>query len=123
MKFIKKLYAGRIGGLSFFVGVLLSLSGFWINGVLMKILPSSTLVSIFSILASLLLFIFYFSVNVRRFHDLNKSGWLSLLVFIPIVNAILGIILILKSGSPEANNYGKPPREYKYLLQDLFVSS
>jgi|SRR3989344_3564918 len=121
MNIIKKLYSGRIGGLAFLIGVLLSYGGFVLQGKILDILPQNTLISILSILISLLLFTFFFSVNVRRWHDLNKSGWYSLLVFAPLVNVIVGIILIFKTGKHEENNYGKPLRDYKYLLQDLFA--
>lgn len=121
MNIIKKLYSGRISGLAFLFGVLLSYGGFVLQGKILHILPKNVLMSILSIFVSLLLFIFFFSVNVRRWHDLGKSGWYSFLVFVPLVNAIMGIILIFKPGKHNVNDYGKLPRDYKYLLQDLFV--
>jgi len=42
---------------------------------------------------------------VRRSHDLGHSGWFALICLIPFA----GWYLVLKSGNPEANQYGPPP--------------
>jgi len=59
--------------------------------------------------AAWLLFVPYFLfgllVIIRRSHDMDWSGWMSLLAFIPLV----GLIWLFKAGSPGANNYGAPP--------------
>jgi uncharacterized membrane protein YhaH (DUF805 family) len=121
MNVIKRLYSGRIGSLAYLVGILMSWGGFWLIGVSNKAIPSNTLKSIIEILLLLLLFVFMFSVFTRRLHDFNKSGWLSLLVFVPLVNAILGIILLFKPGSHEANKFGVPPQGGKYILKELLT--
>ena len=46
---------------------------------------------------------------VRRFHDINASGWWSILVFVPLINLIAMLVLIFAPGKPQANKYG-PPR-------------
>ncbi|MGB2248316.1 MAG: DUF805 domain-containing protein [Alcanivorax sediminis] len=46
---------------------------------------------------------------VRRLNDINASGWLSLLMLVPLVNFILGLILIFKKGTQGGNNYGAAP--------------
>lgn len=121
MSYIKKLYAGRIGSLVYLVGNILSYGGFWLIGKSGKVILKNNFINVIQIILLLLLFIFIFSVFVRRLHDLGKSGWLTLLIFIPVVNAILGIILLFKPGNREANQYGPPPRGYRYLFKDLFV--
>lgn len=120
MSYISKLYSGRIGSLAYIVGTLLSWGGFWLMRLSGKILPENVLLDVVEIVVNILLFIFIFSVFTKRLHDLNKSGWLSLLVFVPLANAILGIVLLFKPGSREINSYGEPPRGYKFMLQDLF---
>lgn len=50
-----------------------------------------------------------FVFMIKRLHDMNYSGWYSLLTFIPIVNIIVILGLFLKAGDPEENNYGLPP--------------
>ena len=45
----------------------------------------------------------------RRLNDLNKSGWLSLLMFVPLVGLGLAGWLTFGRGSESENNYGPPP--------------
>lgn len=50
-----------------------------------------------------------FCAVVRRFHDMNMSGWMMLLSLIPIANIIIGLMLLFKGGDEGDNNYGAPP--------------
>ena len=47
------------------------------------------------------------SVEVRRLHDINKSGWFMLLGFIPIVNAIGSLVLFIFTLLPSVNEGNK----------------
>ena len=47
-------------------------------------------------------------ISIRRLHDMNRSGWLILLFLLPIVNILLGLYLLLGSGTAGVNNYGLP---------------
>lgn len=46
---------------------------------------------------------------VRRLNDLNKNGWLSLLILVPLANLALALYLIFAAGSPGPNQYGPAP--------------
>ena len=48
-------------------------------------------------------------LNIKRFHDLNKSGWCFLLGRIPIINIFVMLILVFKKGTQGANQYGEDP--------------
>lgn len=50
------------------------------------------------------------AVYAKRWHDCSKSGWMSLIMFIPVLG-IIGLIgyLGLVGGSKGANNYGENP--------------
>lgn len=50
-----------------------------------------------------------FALAVRRLNDFDTSGWLSLLLLVPIVNAILGIVLWVIPGTKGANRFGPQP--------------
>ena len=52
---------------------------------------------------------FYVVFGVRRLHDMNMSGWLLLLMLVPLVNIIFGLVMLFVPGKPTANDYG-PPR-------------
>ncbi|MCH1529506.1 MAG: DUF805 domain-containing protein [Candidatus Poseidoniaceae archaeon] len=49
------------------------------------------------------------SVTVRRLHDLGKSGWMFLVVLIPIVGGILLLVWFVSDGQPHDNAYGAVP--------------
>ena len=52
----------------------------------------------------------YLSVTIRRLHDVNKSGWNLLWIFLPIIGAIYLIYLYIKKGNVEDNDYGVPSK-------------
>jgi len=54
------------------------------------------------------LFLIYLNIVlvVRRLLDLNKSGWMGLLLFIPVVQFFFMIYLLLASGTAGPNEYG-----------------
>jgi uncharacterized membrane protein YhaH (DUF805 family) len=45
----------------------------------------------------------------RRLNDLDKSGWLTLLMLVPLVNAVFGIWILFWPGTAGANRFGPPP--------------
>lgn len=51
------------------------------------------------------------AITIKRFHDLDKSGWHFLLLGIPLVNLYFGWILLFKKGTYGANSYGADPLE------------
>ena len=53
-----------------------------------------------------------FIFAIRRLHDRNQSGWLSLLMLVPVVNIGLALYLIFAKGDALANQFG-PPRAAK----------
>lgn len=49
------------------------------------------------------------TVTIRRCRDFNGSGWLSLLLLVPLANFIFFLALMLVPGTDGENNYGLPP--------------
>lgn len=47
--------------------------------------------------------------GIQRLHDLDKTGWLWLLFFVPLINVLFAIYILCASGSDAPNNYGTPP--------------
>ena len=45
----------------------------------------------------------------RRLNDLNHSGWLTLLMLVPLVNGLFGLYLMFAPGTKGSNNYGPAP--------------
>lgn len=49
---------------------------------------------------------------IRRLHDMNRSGWLSILALVPLFNLLLFLALWFWPGTNGANDYGPPPKPY-----------
>src|SRR5579863_2988732 len=48
-------------------------------------------------------------VGVRRLHDVGKSGWWTLLGFVPVANFYL-IVLLCQDSEPGENEFGPNPK-------------
>ncbi|MDC4435799.1 DUF805 domain-containing protein [Acinetobacter baumannii] len=61
-------------------------------------------------LAMLITLIPNIAVNVRRLHDINRSGWWMLIALVPIVGVLLLLFWAAQEGNPLANQYGESPK-------------
>lgn len=50
------------------------------------------------------------AVQVRRFHDQDKSGWFVLLSFIPLVGGIIVLVFMCLEGTKGENRFGPDPK-------------
>lgn len=55
------------------------------------------------------LLVMTFGYMVRRLNDMDQSGWLSLLMLIPLVNVIMVLVLLFARGTAGSNRYGPAP--------------
>lgn len=53
---------------------------------------------------------FSLAQGVKRLHDLNKSGWLILLLFVPIVGWVFALYMLFADGTVGPNQYGEDPK-------------
>lgn len=65
----------------------------------------------------IILVLFYFAllipsiaVQVRRFHDQDKSGWFVLLNLIPYIGGIIVLVFMCLEGTRGPNRYGPDPK-------------
>lgn len=56
-------------------------------------------------LAYIFAFVYGVTLAIRRSHDFNNSGWMSLLIFVPLIN----LIFLFIPGTQGENDYGAPP--------------
>ena len=61
----------------------------------------------------LLLLIPTLAVTIRRFHDINKSGWFVLLNFIPFIGWIIVLVMLVGKGTEGKNRFGDYPLKLK----------
>jgi uncharacterized membrane protein YhaH (DUF805 family) len=101
-------YPGRLSRKNFALGSLYLIIVTLLLGIVDSLSPNNILFDLLFILAYLAGFAFLLWLYVFRLHDLDKSGWFSLLIFIPIVDFIFFIYLLFKKGSEESNKYGAP---------------
>jgi uncharacterized membrane protein YhaH (DUF805 family) len=113
---VMKRYAqfdGRAGRAEFWWFALANL----IVGGILSILGQVTfLFSIIYFVYSVALIVPGLAVGVRRLHDTNRSGWWLLLIFIPLVGAIVLIVFFATAGDAGSNTYGPPGPPFPQLV-------
>lgn len=54
----------------------------------------------------------YLAVQVRRFHDQNRSGWFALINLVPYIGPIIVLVMMALPGTEGENEYGFDPSEH-----------
>ena len=78
-------------------------------GLIDAALFPASYVSHVSSLAGLALFLPGLAVSIRRLHDLDRSGWWYLLIFIPLIGLIVLLIWYCTRGTVGPNRFGPDP--------------
>ena len=116
--------SGRFGRLSYLGwNMLMSFSILIIIGIIAAFSPglladpttmtgSSMLATVLIGIAYIVLLYFSFVFTIRRLHDRNHIGWLSLLILVPGINLLFILYLIFAKGDDRSNQYG-PRRNTK----------
>lgn len=104
------IFAGRIGRLGYLLGGLYPLLILVSIAALTALVGHSRIVSIVSLLIGMAVIVaiipLSISLHIRRWHDLGQTGWLILLGFIPLINIIVAILLLILPGTKGHNEYG-----------------
>ncbi len=58
---------------------------------------------------SLLVFIPYMALAMRRLHDTDRSGWWLLLGLIPVIGPLILLVFMAQQGTQGRNQYGPSP--------------
>jgi uncharacterized membrane protein YhaH (DUF805 family) len=106
--------SGRFGRLSYLswatlVNFLLTIPIFLIAGGISAMQEQAATGGVLMIALQVVTVVVAILFSIRRFHDMNASGWWSVLMIVPLVNVITALVLLFKGGSDGANNFG-PPR-------------
>lgn len=114
-RFISNLFKGRLGRLDYF---LFNFLGMFLISILMLIFL--VLAQFFSVngrmdtipmpllaVSSFVLYSLIFSGIIRRFHDMDKSGFYIFILLVPFVNLVFFLLLLLKRGARGANKFGE----------------
>lgn len=102
-------YTGRLNRLRYFLRILVVMILASILGTLL-VQVSEYLAYIVSFIAS----ISAIMLGIRRCHDLDRSGWFYLLMFIPIIDFFVALYLLFAAGNPGPNQYGADPLDSQF---------
>ena len=119
MEYLKTLYAGRLNRRTYFVGGIILGVIYYILLYIARLLGTNIISELLSLIVILLAIVVGFSLSARRFHDMGQSGWLSLLLIIPLFNILVAIYLLLMPGKSGSNAYGPQPAD-KLELQKVY---
>lgn len=85
--------------------------------------PLTMVLGVFMVLYTLAALPFAFSLQMRRLHDLDKSGWWMLLGFVPIINYFFPLYVTFFGGTEGENKFGPKPLARTSIKNDIFLLS
>jgi uncharacterized membrane protein YhaH (DUF805 family) len=107
---------GRISRSQYWIGLLCCIGLGLIGNIILAMLGLSGNSEILEGIVGLAVLALSFMVCIKRFHDLNKTGWFSLLMIVPFVNLIVGLFWLgFVKGTDGHNAYGEDPLLAKIL--------
>ncbi len=104
------MFSGRLNRQGFLLSLLYPFVYFLIPIALGLVLRGNTIANIigfvFGIVGIIAMIPISISTAVRRWHDLNQSGWMALLSFVPLVSFFVLLMYLFVPGTKAANDYG-----------------
>ncbi len=114
MKQLLFSFQGRIGRKAFWLTTLIAtvvaslIIGAIFTGLAYTEISETGLIFILAILYIPMTWI-GLAIQLKRWHDRNKSGWWVLIMFVPVIGPLWALIETgFLAGSPAANDYGSP---------------
>ena len=101
------VFEGRAGRQEFWMFVLFSV----IVSIVVSIIGNFLHLPFLSGLYGLAVLLPSLGVEVRRLHDIDKSGWWILIEFVPVIGFIWLLVLLCMAGKPGPNRFGPNPYE------------
>ncbi len=106
------MFSGRLNRIGYFVASLYILLLFVVPLVLTYSFRGKAIVNILALLVGtiglVLVLPVSISIGIRRWHDMNKSGWYMLFGLIPYVGSLILIFYLFVPGTKGPNQYGEP---------------
>ncbi len=102
------VFSGRARRAEYWYFVLFSFIISIVLGVLDSVIGTNpeTNIGLLGGLYSLAVLIPGLAVSVRRLHDTGRSGWMLLILFIPLIGVIWYFVLLVSDGNAGDNKYG-----------------
>ncbi len=102
---IQKLFVGRVDNMNYLYAAVASLALAFTVGM----------IPLLGFLLMIPLAVLGFGLTARRLHDINITGWASLVLFVPFIGLFAVIYLCWKNGDVAANPFGAvsdPKRDF-----------
>lgn len=96
------VFSGRSTRRDFWMAFLMNIVVSTVVGFVAGLFEMAWIVTLYS----LLMLIPMWTLEVRRLHDINKSGWCLLLSLIPVIGTIILIVFLASPSVDEGNVYG-----------------
>lgn len=96
------VFDGRAGRQEFWMFVVSSVIVYIVFAIVGNLIHFPFLIAIYG-LAVLLPTL---GLEIRRLHDIDKSGWWIFISFVPIIGGIWLLVLLCMTGSPDGNRFG-----------------
>ncbi len=103
-------FEGRIGRMRNFLGGLLAITTIvWL--VILTALAPSGFTGTLLVLGLAFVMVWGIRLTVLRLHDVNRSGWWVLVLFVPYLGNLASLVLALWPGDEDDNEHGAPPTQ------------
>ena len=121
---MEELFRGRINRRNYVIGLVSSLAIILLTFIIVSSLGNiSGLLGFVWIVVFLVSIVFNISLQVRRWHDLNKSGYFVLISFVPSLGLLVLLFLSAKGGDKKENQYGSVPKMKISFPKDILGRS
>src|SRR5450631_2036130 len=104
-------FDGRIGRAEYLLGLAIALAGLCLGLIAIgAALRSTGLDALGMIIVVVLFFWAKFALAAKRLHDLGKSGFWCLALFVPVVGFVVALMFLFVPGEEYDNQYGPGPK-------------
>jgi uncharacterized membrane protein YhaH (DUF805 family) len=104
-------FNGRIGRAQYLLGLAIVLVGLFLGlGAIGAALHGTGLDALGMIILVVLFFWAKFAIAAKRLHDLGKSGFWCLALFVPVVGFVVLLMFLFVPGEEYDNQYGLVPK-------------
>ena len=67
-------------------------------------------------------FVFIILQTIKRCHDVNWTGWWTIMLFLPLANFVFGLLMLFVPGTRSANTFGPPPPPNRTALAVIVIA-
>lgn len=108
-------FSGRSRRMEYWMFVIFNIIVSFIATIIDVVVGTATslagVAGVFSSLVALVFLIPSIAVAARRLHDQDKSGWWLLIIFIPLLGALVLLVFMFLEGTKGDNRFGSDPKE------------